>query len=99
MSANGTKGTVGRDEARSRADTMLHSLKQTATLARNVEDAASRLASSGNEQSAASQELRVGIESMAASIEEISSSGEELARSQKGMSEVAKSLHRSSEAN
>ena len=79
--ANGNR-PMSLEGALAGASEVARSLRDTATQAESIEQAATRLASGGNEQAAAGEQIRASVESLAAGIEQTATSIQSLTRSQ-----------------
>ncbi len=103
MSANGDRrdtrdGNGGGEDLRRRVDAAIRSLHATASLASGIEEGAARLQSTGNEQAAVAEEVRVSVTAVAGGIEETATAAQELARSQQSVAEAAKTLRELAES-
>src|SRR6188508_995461 len=83
---------VDLEDALAGASGATRGLRETATQARAIEDAATRLAASGNEQAAANEQIRASLEALAAGVEQAATSSLSLARAQANVAETAKEV-------
>src|SRR5689334_4062399 len=95
-SAQNGNRRVSIDEAA--AGGAVRGLRETAAEAQAIEDAATRLAASGNEQAAAGEQVRASMEAMAVGIEQAATAAQSLARAQAHVAETAKEIQLAQES-
>src|SRR5262245_35736797 len=90
--ATSGNGQNGVEAALARAGEAAQSLHRTATQARAIEESATRLAAAGNEHAAATEQVRIAIESVAKAIEETATTVQSMARSQANAADTAREV-------
>src|SRR5688572_14819983 len=87
-----TETSTGSEAVSARVRELSHSLRETASRGKVIEEATERLEAAGAEQAAATEQIRSSMESVATSIEETGSVAQSLARAQAGVSDLVKDV-------